>query len=222
MIDTVIFDLDGTLLDTLTDLHLSVNHALSRLSFPERSREEIRTFVGNGAQKLIERAAPAGCDDETLSHLLSLFNEHYALHALDHTAPYDGILPLIDNLQKEGFSMAVVSNKPDFATEALCKRFFGTALSPTIGQRKDLKRKPDPHMIFEAMRLLKRDARSCIYVGDSEVDVEAAKNAGLPCLCVCWGFRSAAQLKEAGADRIASNPEALFDQLLTMHSERTI
>ena len=219
MIDTVIFDLDGTLLDTLTDLHGSVNYALERLRFPKRSAAEVRAFVGNGAEQLILRSAPPKCDRKTTKLLLDLFEEHYRSHSLDHTAPYEGILPLLEELKQRGFAMAVVSNKPAFATEALCKRFFGGLIFPAIGQRQDLPKKPAPDMLLEAMRVLKKEPAQCIYVGDSEVDVASSENAGLPLLAVDWGFRSRQQLLDAGADVIVSSPTQLLERLLSLQAK---
>jgi phosphoglycolate phosphatase len=221
MIDTILFDLDGTLLDTLCDLQASVNYALSCCGLPERSKEEVRAFVGNGAATLMLRAAPCGCDEKVIKKLLRLFEEHYKVHSLDRTAPYDGILPLLDALETEGFQMAVVSNKPFFATEDLVRRFFGKNVSVAVGQRSSLPKKPAPDMIFEAMRLLNKSPEQCLYVGDSEVDVECAKNAGIPLLAVDWGFRSSDQLQKAGAQTILSTPQSLFHQLLQLRSERT-
>lgn len=216
MIDTILFDLDGTLLDTLTDLALSVNYALSVQKLPPRTTEEIRAFVGNGAQNLITRAAPEHTDQDILSKLLSLFNEHYKTHATDHTAPYAGILPLLYALQKEGFLMAVVSNKPAYATEDLCRNFFKGPISLAVGQSENLAKKPAPDMLHHAMKLLERRAENCIYVGDSEVDVKSAQNAGIPAILVDWGFRTKEQLQKAGAHHIVSSPEELFQHILSL------
>ena len=222
MIDTILFDLDGTLLDTLTDLHASVNWALTHCGFPEKSIHEVRAFVGNGAKSLMTLSAPAGSDDGTIDRLLLLFEEHYKVHSLDHTAPYEGVLPMLDGLKKEGFAMAVVSNKPDFATEELCRRFFSPQVTVSVGQKASLPKKPAPDMPLEALRLLNGRHESCLYVGDSEVDVKTAKNAGLPLLAVNWGFRSDAQLRAAGAEYIFSDPQSLFHHILQLRSERKI
>lgn len=222
MLDTVVFDLDGTLLDTLGDLRASVNHALAKRGHPLRTPNEIRAFLGNGAKRLITLSAPEGTDEREIERLLALFNDHYALHALDSTAPYDGILPLLSDLKREGFRVAVVSNKPDYGVRSLCDRFFKNEISFCLGQREELKRKPAPDMLFAALRALDSAPERALYVGDSEVDLQTAKNAGMRCLAVNWGFRSEKQLLEAGATTTFSTPKQLYEEILRLRSERKI
>ena len=214
MIKTVIFDLDGTLLDTLCDLHLAVNYALMTLGFSTRSKEEVRAFVGNGAAVLIARAAPAGCDEETRAKLLSLFHEYYEAHSLDHTEPYPGVIELLEELKRRGVACALVSNKPHYAVVELCERFFGDQLFPVLGQSNRLPRKPAPDMLLEALKTLQCTAEDCVYVGDSEVDVQCAQNAGLSCICVTWGFREKEQLQHAGATLLCGDTQQLLHTLL--------
>ena len=177
----ILFNLDGTLLDTLEDLKDGVNHALRTLGYPERSLEEVRRFVGNGARKLMELAVPDGADGE---EAFSVFKPYYDAHCQVKTKPYAGIPEALEDL-KEKYPIAIVSNKPDSAVKALCADYFPGIYA--LGEAADCPRKPAPDMVFKAMEAIGVDA--CIYVGDSEVDVLTAKNARVPCLSVLWGFR---------------------------------
>ncbi|MBR3816432.1 MAG: HAD family hydrolase [Clostridia bacterium] len=203
MYNTVIFDLDGTLLDTLGDLHASVNFALKEFSFPERTIDEIRRFIGNGVVKLMERSTPEGTDSQTQQKCLDAFREHYLLHMKDRTAPYDGITDLLTGLKAAGIRTAVVSNKLHDAVVGLCEDYFNGLIDCAIGVSEEAERKPSPINVFKAMELLKAEKTDTVYVGDSEVDVQTAKNAGLPCIGVTWGFRDRAELAAAGAAFIA-------------------
>lgn len=211
---TVIFDLDGTLLDTLDDLMNSVNYALLKFGFPARSKEEIRRFVGNGVGKLIKRAVPAGTDEQTEGECLDVFRKHYSEHKQDLTAPYDGVVPVLLKLKEAGIKTAVVSNKFDAAVKELCKPFFGDLIPVSIGERENVRRKPAPDSVFEALKELGENAESAIYVGDSDTDVETAKNAGLPCIGVTWGFRDRDVLEKAGAEFIISNASEILNIVL--------
>lgn len=213
--DTVIFDLDGTLLNTLEDLTDSVNYAMERFGFPVHTIEEIRSFVGNGAPTLIGRSIPQGRDNPSYEAVLTAFKEHYAAHCEDKTNPYEGVPELMERLREEGYHMAVVSNKFDGAVKRLCKKYFGEYIEAAIGESADVARKPAPDTVYRALRELSCDASRAVYVGDSEVDIQTAKNASLPCVSVTWGFRTEAQLKEAGARKelMIRTPQALLPLL---------
>lgn len=213
--DTIIFDLDGTLLDTLEDLTDSVNYAMEKFGFPLHTIEEIRSFVGNGAPKLIERSIPQGKENPSYDAVLAAFKEHYAAHCEDKTNPYAGIMELLAKLKDKGYRMAVVSNKFDGAVKRLCKKYFGGYLEAAIGESADVKRKPAPDTVYRALRELSCDNSRAVYVGDSEVDIQTAKNASLPCISVTWGFRTAGQLKAAGADEklMIGHPQELLPLL---------
>lgn len=208
---TVVFDLDGTLLDTLDDLADSVNAALRDCGYPMRSREEVRRFVGNGVHLLIERAVPEGTGGEALERCFALFKEAYGARMCAKTRPYAGILPLLEALRANGVKCAVVSNKYDGAVKRLAGAHFGGLLGVAIGERVDVRRKPAPDGVREALRLLGADAETALYAGDSDVDVQTAHNAGLPCVGVTWGFRSRRVLEEAGADFIVDTPARLLE-----------
>ena len=207
----ILFDLDGTLLDTLQDLIDSTNATLAHFGYPLRTAEEVRQFVGNGAKRLFELALPEGSTPQTVAEALAWFKEYYPAHSQIKTKPYDGILEALEEIRKE-FLVAVVSNKPDVAAKPLCKTYFGDIYAQ--GESSACPRKPAPDMVFAAMKAL--GAESCIYVGDSEVDVLTAKNAGVPCLSVLWGFRDKQILVEAGAEHFCENPKDLLKLLKAM------
>ena len=186
----ILWDLDGTLLDTLEDLADGVNYALAQFGYPARTREEVRRFVGNGAFNLIRQAVPEGTDP---APVFEVFHTYYNAHCQIKTRPYPGILEALAQLGRK-YPMAVVSNKPDSAVKPLCEQYFPGLYAR--GESADCPRKPAPDMVFKAMKALNVDA--CIYVGDSEVDVKTAANAGVPCLSVLWGFRDRKTLEEAG------------------------
>lgn len=208
MVTGILWDLDGTLLDTLQDLLDGVNHALSTFGYPRRNGEEVRRFVGNGAKRLIEQSVPEGADAEPV---LAEFREFYNAHCRENTCPYPGITDALEELKRE-FPMAVVSNKPDSAVKPLCDAYFPGM--PAMGERADCPRKPAPDMIRQAMAAI--GVRRCIYVGDSEVDVLTAKNAGVPCLSVLWGFRDREALENAGAAHICEEPRELVKKIREM------
>ena len=210
---TIIFDLDGTLLDTLQDLADSANYALIQSGYPARTVDEIRQFVGNGVGMLIHRAVPQGTDPAAEAACLACFRAHYLTNMENKTAPYPGILPLLDALAAQGRQLAVVSNKFDGAVKGLCRRYFGSRLSAAIGESEGVARKPAPDTVLRALEELGAEARSAVYVGDSDVDILTAQNSGLPCISVSWGFRSRAFLEEHGAARIADTPQALAEAL---------
>lgn len=208
--DTILWDMDGTLLDTLEDLQRCVNHVLTQNGMLARSLEEVRRFVGNGAQKLMERAVPVGTDPMPL---LAQFNAWYPLHCSDHTAPYPGLLPVLRTLHTAGCRMAVVSNKPDYGVKKLAQLHFPGLLDAAVGVCGTLRTKPAPDMVELAMSLLGASAERCVYIGDSDVDLRTAQNAGLPCISVLWGFRSREFLCAHGATCFAAAPQSLLSLL---------
>ena len=209
----ILFDLDGTLLDTLQDLADSLNHTLTRFGYPTRTVEETRRFVGNGVLKLIELAVPEGADPIPV---LAAFREYYQAHCRIKTGPYPGIVAALE-IMKEKYPIAVVSNKPDSAVKALCADFFPGIYA--LGESPDCPRKPAPDMVRKAMAAIGVDR--CVYVGDSEVDVQTAKNAGVPCLSVTWGFRDEAEIHAAGGRYFCRKPEELAACLEEMLSGQT-
>lgn len=205
----IIFDLDGTLLDTLKDLQEGTNYALRVNGKPERTIEEIRQFVGSGARKLIERVIP-GCEVEgVFEKVLEDFGVYYKEHCKDNTAPYPGILEMLKELKQRGYRLGVVSNKPDFAVQELIPEYFPDTFDAVTGERKGIERKPAPDLIWEAMKNLDATKEESVYVGDSEVDLEAAKNAGIPCISVAWGFKGREFLEEHHAETIVDKPEEI-------------
>lgn len=207
--NAVIFDLDGTLLDTLEDLADAVNYALRSMQMPERSIEEIRAFVGNGVRRLLELAVPEGFANPRFDETFERFKEYYGMHCNDKTKPYEGILPLLQELKEEGFSLAIVSNKLDSAVKELSRIYFDNLVEVAIGEREGVQRKPAPDTVFAALEELSVSGECAIYVGDSDVDIMTAKNAGLPCISVLWGFRDRVFLEEQGACMFAEMPEGI-------------
>ena len=208
--DVYVFDLDGTLLDTLGDLTASVNHALRWAGMPERTIEEIRWFVGNGVKKLMERAIPDGLNNPRFDEVYQEFRDHYLHHGLDTTVPYPGIMELLQALKDEGKQIAVVSNKFYKATEELCQHFFGGLVDVAIGEREGIRKKPAPDTVEEALRQLNADRTHAVYVGDSDVDIQTARNSGLPCISVLWGFRDQDFLLAHGATTLVVNPSDIL------------
>ena len=213
VITTVVFDLDGTLLDTLGDLADGVNFALTQYGYPERTVGEVRQFVGNGVRNLIELSIPGGLKNPDFESCLHVFKEHYSHNMQNKTRPYDGVLILLETLRKEGFKIAIVSNKFDKAVKELSKEYFGDHIDVSIGESARIHKKPAPDCVYEALHELNTDAQTAIYVGDSEVDVRTAHNAGLPCVGVTWGFRDKDILVKEGAEYIISHPLELLDIL---------
>ena len=206
---TYIFDLDGTLLSTLADLAASTNYALRTHHMPERSLDEVRRFVGNGVKKLMERAIPDGLNNPLFEETFATFRQHYMQHNLDTTQPYPGIMQLLEQLKAEGKNIAVVSNKVYAATRELCRHFFGDLVPVAIGEREDIRKKPAPDTVIEALRELGVDKEGAVYIGDSDVDIMTAKNSGMPCVSVLWGFRDKEFLLEHGATTLISKPEEM-------------
>lgn len=198
----ILFDLDGTLLSTLEDLHDAVNHTLRLYGCPECTLEEVRQFVGNGAERLIRLALPGREDDPPVAEVLAEYQRYYATHSQIKTRPYDGILQALEQLKKQ-YPIAIVSNKPDIAVKPLCRDYFGDVYA--LGESDGCPRKPAPDMVFKAMGQI--GVEKCVYVGDSDVDVLTAQNAGMPCLSVLWGFRDRACIEAAGGKYFCTDPK---------------
>ena len=208
--ETYIFDLDGTLLSTLDDLAASVNHALRELNLKTHSTDDIRRFLGNGARKLIERAVEGGAQNPLVYEVEQKFRAHYLVHSLDTTQPYPGVIQMLDELRRRNKKIAVVSNKFYAATQQLCRHFFAQQVEVAIGERADIRKKPAPDTVLEALSQLHADKSSAVYVGDSEVDIETARNAGLPCISVLWGFRDRPFLEAHRATCFVERPEQIL------------
>ncbi|MCI7786914.1 MAG: HAD family hydrolase [Prevotella sp.] len=206
---TYVFDLDGTLLSTLTDLAASCNYALRHNGMPERTIDEVRMFVGNGVKKLMERAIPDGLANPLFEQTFADFRQHYMRHNLDTTAPYPGIMDMLEQLKAEGKNIAVVSNKFYAATRELCRHFFGDLVPVAIGEREDIRKKPAPDTVIEALRELGASNDGAVYIGDSDVDIMTARNSGMPCVSVLWGFRDKQFLLEHGATTLIQTPAEL-------------
>lgn len=207
--DTVIFDLDGTLLDTLQDLAAAVNHALYQQGYPPRTVQEVCRFVGNGVEKLMRRAVPAGLPEERIMAALAVFKDYYALHNNDATAPYPGIEALLDHLKARGVRMAIVSNKNDPNVKALARLYFPTTISMAVGEGGGVRAKPCPDTVLHVMNTWGCDPSRVLYVGDSDVDIQTARNAGVDCASVCWGFRPEQELRAAGATLLVHTAQEL-------------
>lgn len=206
----IIFDLDGTLTDTLEDLFLSTNHALRSCGLPERGMDEIRRFVGNGVRKLIERAVPDGTNPRVTEQCFEAFKAHYVIHCQEHTCLYPGIASLLTTLHAKGYRMAVVSNKLQTGVTELANTFFNGVIDVAIGEQPGIPRKPAPDMVHAALAGLGVKASEAVYVGDSEVDLQTASNAGLPCISVLWGFRSRDFLIAHGASVMVETPQDIL------------
>lgn len=214
MIKAIIFDLDGTLLDTLQDLANAVNAALAMNEMPERTLDEVRRFVGNGVRNLMLQAVPGGDSNPSFEKTFSDFKTYYGLHCKENTAPYAGVPEMLQELKTRGVKAAIVSNKIDFAVKELDREYFAGMTGAAIGEMEGVARKPAPDTVNKAMAELGVTAEECIYVGDSDVDIMTAKNAGMPCISVTWGFRDRAFLEAHGADLYADTPEQVLELAL--------
>ena len=210
MYRAVIFDLDGTLLNTLEDLRDGVNYVLALRGYPERSLEEIRRFVGNGIGKLIERAAPEGTAEEEREEILKEFRLYYTEHCRVKTGPYNGIMDLLKSLKEHNIQMAIVSNKNDAAVKDLVKYYFSEYISVAIGECAGVRKKPSPDSVWKAISLLGVKKEQAVYVGDSEVDRATAANAGMECISVTWGFRDEELLKSLEPEYLIHKPEEII------------
>lgn len=213
--DTVVFDLDGTLLDTLEDLKNSVNYAMKHFGYPEHTLDEVRRYVGNGILLLMQRAIPGGADDPNFEEAFRLFKEHYGKHCNDTTKPYDGIMELIHTLKNHNIKIAIVSNKADFAVKELNEIYFKDLISVAIGEKESegIRKKPAPDTVNEALKQLGSTAENAVYVGDSEVDIQTARNSGMDEILCAWGFRGEEFLKQHGAKIIIKEPQEIVSLL---------
>lgn len=205
-----IFDLDGTILDTLEDLKNSINFALLQFGFPERELSEVRAFVGNGILKLVKRAVPSGTSEEDINRVFETFKSHYKIHSADNTKSYCGINELLGELKKGGTKLAVVSNKADFAVQDLCEKYFKGIFNYAVGEKENVRKKPYPDSVNEVLKTLGVPKNEAVYIGDSEVDVKTAVNVGMDCISVLWGFRSKEELLENGAKNLVSDPKEII------------
>lgn len=216
--NTYIFDLDGTLLDTLLDLANAVNYAMREMSYPERTVDEVRSFIGNGIRMLIKRSAPQDISEADYEKTLAIFTEYYLAHIADFTKPYDGIIEVVQEFKARKCKVAVVSNKADKAANKVVKDFFGDIFDIVVGKRDEFPSKPAPDSVLYVITALAAEKSKCIYIGDSEVDVQTAHNAALPCIGVTWGNRDLAELTAAGAEYIADKPIEIIEK--TMEIEK--
>jgi phosphoglycolate phosphatase len=211
--NTIIFDLDGTLLNTLEDLTDSVNYSLEQHNFPTRTIDEVRSFVGNGVKRLMDLAVPSGTNVEITAECLEMFREHYSKNMRNKTKPYDEIPNLLKSLKEKGCKLAIVSNKFDSAVKELCKDYYSEYITVAIGDSPNVLKKPAPDSVFAALAALNATTNEALYVGDSDVDVHTAHNAGLKCVGVTWGFRTKELLEQVGADYIIDKPMHLLNYL---------
>ena len=210
MIDTIIFDMDGTLLNTLDDLTDSVNFAMEQMGVPLHTADEVRMMVGNSAHHLIKCALPDGAGEDEITRCLEIFEKHYHGNLRNKTAPYEGIIDMLGKVKAAGYKLAVVSNKTDVFTKKLTRDFFGEYISAAIGRSEKFPRKPAPDSVWHAIELLGSTRETTVYVGDSEVDCITARNAGLPCIGCLWGFRDRETLEAEGVTAVISKPEELI------------
>ncbi|HHV11401.1 MAG TPA: HAD-IA family hydrolase [Clostridiales bacterium] len=208
--NTVIFDLDGTLLNTLDDLRDSLNEVLMQHSYLPQRLEDVRRFVGNGVWNLVRRSLPDSCPDQEVTRIMEEFKAHYKKNMQNKTRPYNGIMELLLDLNRFNYKLAIVSNKYDAAVKELAQTYFGNLIPVAIGETSEIRRKPAPDSIYTAIQELGSTLDSAILVGDSETDVQTAKNAGIPCIGVTWGFRRREVLREEGADFLIDTPRELL------------
>lgn len=213
-IKLAVFDMDGTILDTLEDLQDSLNFALEKMSYPLRTYEEVRSFVGNGIRKLIERAVPQGTEVSRIDETHRIFMAHYEAHCADKTRPYDGITELLMKLKESGMATAVVSNKAHAAVLDLCEQYFKGLFDMAVGEQEDMAKKPAPDAVNLVLENLGYSREEAVYIGDSEVDIATAINSGLPSYIVTWGFRDEEFLRENGAEIIVDSTEELLNLLI--------
>lgn len=209
-----IFDMDGTILDTLVDLANAVNYALAQSGKPQRSLLEVRSYLGNGMINLIRLSAPEGTSQAELDEIRGIFTEYYKAHCKDNTKPYAGIVELIEELRQQGMLTAVVSNKPDFGVQLLVEQHFPTSFDYAVGERAGIAKKPAPDSVNAVLAKLNIDRKDAVYIGDSEVDLATAKNAEMDDIIVTWGFRDEDYLLEQGPTTLVHNVEELRQALL--------
>lgn len=212
-IKTVIFDLDGTLLYSLEDLKDSVNFVMKKHGFREYTIDEVREAIGNGVRLLMERILPKDIDKNLFEECLSEFKENYSKNMYNKTKPYDGVLDMLKALREEGYKIAVLSNKFDSAVKELSKKYFGELVDLAVGQKEGVKEKPSPLGIQEIAKELDTDVETCVMVGDSEVDIQTANNAGIDCISVTWGYKNIDFLYDNGATKLVYAPEDILELL---------
>ena len=209
-ITTIVFDMDGTVLNTLEDLTVSMNYVLDRFNMPGHRLEEYRLFFGNGVKEALRLSLPEGASAYIIDEMMVVFKEHYDAHCLDRTRPYDGIVDVMRQLKEKGYRLAIVSNKIDSAVKELNDRFFADYVDTALGEKTGINRKPAPDMVDAALKEMGSTKEESIYIGDSEVDLMTARNSELPCISVLWGFRDKDYLVEQGADCFADRPEDII------------
>ena len=209
-----VFDLDGTLLNSLADLRDATNHTMAVFGWKPRSDEEIKRFLGNGVEWLLQCAIPGGRNNPRFSEAVALQREYYDRHCLDQTVPYDGIAGMLETLRANGVAAAIVSNKAQTAVTEIRDRFFRDSIAVAIGEAPGIRRKPQPDTVIAAAQQLQVPLSGCVYVGDSEVDIRTAANCGIDCLSVCWGYRSAAELAARGAKVLCASPQETAEAIL--------
>lgn len=211
----LIFDLDGTLLNTIEDLANSTNYALNTLGYPQKTVEQVRNYIGNGVAKLIERAIPNGRANRDFEQCLEIFKENYSKNMYNKTAPYDGIIEMLKQLRINGYKVAVVSNKFDAAVKELCKKYFPDMIDVAIGENEagGIKKKPAPDTVSKALKELNGKTSDAIYLGDSEVDIQTAQNSNMPCISVTWGFKDKDFLIQHGAKILVNTPHEIIEYL---------
>ncbi len=205
----VFFDLDGTVVDSLQDIVDAVNHSMRHFGLPEHDRETLKPLLGWGVGTLMHSILP-GASEARIDEILAHYRPYYALHAADKSRPFEGILPMLSRMKAAGLALAILSNKPDNALQPIARRFFADLVPLSVGEREGVRRKPCPDMLESAADQLGVDLKRCLYVGDTEIDIETAANAGIDCVCVSWGFRRREELLRAGATHIVDTPEELL------------
>lgn len=210
---TIIFDLDGTLLNTLEDLTNAVNYVLNKHNFPIRTIDEIQSFVGNGIRKLIERALPHKINDMEFEIAFNEFQNYYGIHCQDATHPYENVIDLLKILRQKKYNIAIISNKSDDKVQVLKDTFFKNLVDIAVGTKDFAKTKPNPESTLSIISFFKSNKENCLFVGDSDVDILTAQNAGIRCISVSWGFKSKDDLIKSGATTIIDNPLQLLDLL---------
>lgn len=212
----IVFDLDGTLLNTLEDLADSTNYALGACGFPARTLEEVRRFVGNGIRKLIERAVPKTATEPKITECFNIFCEHYKQNMENKTAEYDGISEMLSTLYAAGYKMAIVTNKADFAAQVLCGNLFGKYIKTVVGSVDNRPNKPAPDGVYYALQQMGVSKDEAVFVGDSEVDILTAQNAEIDAIGVLWGFRNLEDLEKVGVKTTVKTTKDLEKMLLSL------
>lgn len=207
--ELAIFDLDGTILNTLDDLADSLNHVLAEHGFPQHTADEVRMMVGNGIFNLITRALPDKTEQTTVETVYNDFNKYYKLHSADKTKPYEGIIEMLEQLKSSGVKLAVVSNKADYAVQDLCDKYFCGIFDAVAGEKAGVPKKPAPDAVNNILVKLGIERKKSVYIGDSDVDLQTAENSEMDCIAVNWGFREEKLLREKGADCIVSSPNEI-------------